>query len=600
MTSKDQMEQINSQPSEEDSCGESTNKGNEDLKKGPWTSAEDEILVNYVNRFGEGNWNAVQKHTKLRRCGKSCRLRWINHLRPNLKKGAFTEDEEQLIIALHSKMGNRWAQMAAFLPGRTDNEIKNYWNTRKKRCQRAGLPLYPPNACHNVSEENVQCSRLSKYSYSYDQPLELLQGSFPDSPDIISDNFQTSYGASSYAMPFADAAGFGSQNYSFANPTANCVEQSTDSEKFLLALHGSVADVYPTTKQFLFQPSGSTPRNCFGSLHGADPSSQSLAPLLGAIPGSYALLNDTFSTYCPTRGTAKLELPSDQCVETDASSRLSCPATPVSVYNVQSPSATVSVQSNFVSPWKSGPMLRQAHVLSDAEKEPSEMSSITSTIKPNDVFECSGLSINDMELYSTAVADSYMESPSALVSLQSKCFPPWKSSPVLQEAHVLSSAEKEPSLKSSSVTPIVKSSDVSECSINGTELYSSPVAFDRYVKSPSATIPFQSSCVTPWKNVPLRSVLQEGHAPGNSEAKSSEKRSVTSIMKPNNVICSSGLSINDREFNSKPVVADTYVGSPPATFSLQSKYLTSWKSDPVLVEADAFDSAEEEPSKKFC
>ncbi|URE18901.1 hypothetical protein MUK42_10845 [Musa troglodytarum] len=592
------MEQINSQPIEEDSGGESTSKGNEDLKKGPWTSVEDEILVNYVNRFGEGNWNAVRKHTELRRCGKSCRLRWINHLRPNLKKGAFTEDEEQLVIALHARLGNRWAQMAAFLPGRTDNEIKNYWNTRKKRCQRAGLPLYPPNACHIVSEENVQSSCLSKFSYSYDQPIELLRGSILDSPDIISDNFQTNYGASSHAMPFADTVGFGSQNYAFANPTANCVEQPTDFENFLLALRGSVADVYPTTKQFLFQPSGSTPQNCFGSLHGADPSSQRLATLVGAIPGSHALLNDTFSTYCPTRGTAMLELPSDQRVETDASSRLTYPATPVSVYNVQSPSATVSVQSNFVSPWKSGPMLQQLHLLSDAEKEPSEMSSITSTIRPNDVFECSGPSINDMELYSTAVADSYMESPSTLGSLQSKCFPPWKSSPVLQDAHVLSRAEKEPSLKSS-VTPIVKSNDVSECSISGTELYSTPVAFDRYVKSPSATIPFQPKCVPPWKNVPFRSELQEGHAPGSSEAESSEKRSVTSIVRPNNVFCSSGSSINDREFNSKPVVVDTYVGSLPATFSLQSKYFTSWKSDPVHVESDTFNSAEEEPSEKF-
>jgi myb proto-oncogene protein len=83
------------------------------LKKGPWTSAEDAILIEYVKKHGEGNWNAVQKHSGLFRCGKSCRLRWANHLRPNLKKGAFTQEEEQLIIELHAKMGNKWARMAA-------------------------------------------------------------------------------------------------------------------------------------------------------------------------------------------------------------------------------------------------------------------------------------------------------------------------------------------------------------------------------------------------------------------------------------------------------------------------------------------------------
>lgn len=83
------------------------------LKKGPWTSTEDDILVDYVKKHGEGNWNAVQKHTGLLRCGKSCRLRWANHLRPNLKKGAFTADEEMLIAELHAKMGNKWARMAA-------------------------------------------------------------------------------------------------------------------------------------------------------------------------------------------------------------------------------------------------------------------------------------------------------------------------------------------------------------------------------------------------------------------------------------------------------------------------------------------------------
>lgn len=89
------------------------NGGGGSLKKGPWTSAEDAILVEYVKKHGEGNWNAVQKHSGLFRCGKSCRLRWANHLRPNLKKGAFTAEEEQIIIELHAKLGNKWARMAA-------------------------------------------------------------------------------------------------------------------------------------------------------------------------------------------------------------------------------------------------------------------------------------------------------------------------------------------------------------------------------------------------------------------------------------------------------------------------------------------------------
>ena len=83
------------------------------LKKGPWTAGEDAILVDYVKKYGEGNWNAVQRNTGLSRCGKSCRLRWANHLRPNLKKGSFSPDEERLILELHSKMGNKWARMAA-------------------------------------------------------------------------------------------------------------------------------------------------------------------------------------------------------------------------------------------------------------------------------------------------------------------------------------------------------------------------------------------------------------------------------------------------------------------------------------------------------
>lgn len=90
-----------------------TEEAQQPVKKGPWTAVEDAILIDYVKRYGEGNWNAVQKNVGLQRCGKSCRLRWANHLRPNLKKGSFTPEEESLIIKLHSQLGNKWARMAA-------------------------------------------------------------------------------------------------------------------------------------------------------------------------------------------------------------------------------------------------------------------------------------------------------------------------------------------------------------------------------------------------------------------------------------------------------------------------------------------------------
>ncbi|XP_010276128.1 PREDICTED: myb-related protein B-like [Nelumbo nucifera] len=143
------------------------------LKKGPWTAAEDAILIEYVKRHGEGNWNAVQKNSGLSRCGKSCRLRWANHLRPNLKKGSFSPDEERLILELHSKLGNKWARMAAQLPGRTDNEIKNYWNTRVKRRQRAGLPLYPQDIQKRATACNLNQHHQPHLSPSPPPPVQL-------------------------------------------------------------------------------------------------------------------------------------------------------------------------------------------------------------------------------------------------------------------------------------------------------------------------------------------------------------------------------------------------------------------------------------------
>ncbi|KAG8048210.1 hypothetical protein GUJ93_ZPchr0008g11819 [Zizania palustris] len=105
----------------------------EHTNKGAWTKQEDERLVAYIRAHGEGCWRSLPKAAGLLRCGKSCRLRWINYLRPDLKRGNFTADDDDLIIKLHSLLGNKWSLIAARMPGRTDNEIKNYWNTHIRR-----------------------------------------------------------------------------------------------------------------------------------------------------------------------------------------------------------------------------------------------------------------------------------------------------------------------------------------------------------------------------------------------------------------------------------------------------------------------------------
>ncbi|KAF2287963.1 hypothetical protein GH714_003537 [Hevea brasiliensis] len=137
-------------------------EGPKGVRKGAWTSEEDNLLRNWVERHGEGRWHLVPSRAGLNRCRKSCRLRWLNYLKPNINRGEFAEDEVDLMIKLHKLLGNRvslllvprWSLISGRLPGRTANDIKNFWNTRMRKnityCEEDAKPKTP-----NAKKTNI-------------------------------------------------------------------------------------------------------------------------------------------------------------------------------------------------------------------------------------------------------------------------------------------------------------------------------------------------------------------------------------------------------------------------------------------------------------
>ncbi|XP_042961059.1 transcription repressor MYB4-like isoform X1 [Carya illinoinensis] len=227
------------------------------VKRRLWSPEEDEKLIRCLATHGHGSWSSVPKLAGLHRCARSCRSRWLNYLRPDLKRGSFTSEEEQIIIDVHRIVGNKWAQIAKHLPSRTDNEVKNFWNSYiKKRFISQGLDRNTHNIIcsdHQKASRKVACnishthqqpiSVLSLNSQTTDASMEMIKNSsvkvpnfqfpFPQTLDITTTDDQTpnvvwtvkGQSSSDFTSFFSHGSSLGS--------TANIISSSSSSSSSL-------------------------------------------------------------------------------------------------------------------------------------------------------------------------------------------------------------------------------------------------------------------------------------------------------------------------------------------------------------------------------
>ncbi|KAM6569175.1 hypothetical protein CsatB_017160 [Cannabis sativa] len=248
------------------SCSE--DDGNE-LRRGPWTVEEDTLLIHYITRHGEGRWNLLAKRSGLRRTGKSCRLRWLNYLKPDVKRGNLTPEEQILILDLHSKWGNRWSKIAQYLPGRTDNEIKNYWRTRVQK-QAKHLKIDAESTAFQEIIRNFWMPRLlEKIENSpCTSAIPILQTSSPAVGVPIPSDTSTTASTGSHLQYYASSSTHllsGHSTNELNNMTAGLAmtEQSSDSESMNFSQISDHFNEYPTSSPL--QPANLHTNNAYNS-----------------------------------------------------------------------------------------------------------------------------------------------------------------------------------------------------------------------------------------------------------------------------------------------------------------------------------------------